>query len=376
MSSTRRFVADEPLALGVASRLAGRLGASPAVVRVAFLLLGLAAGVGVAGYLFAAAALAGREEPPARPVLLRHNLAVVIGTAGALLLVESFLHAVPTTLLWPAGLVAFAATLAHPTLDGERSEWRAMVARVAAGVILMIAGFLTAVASAPDLASLWQAIAAALILLVGIGFLLAPFLQDLIDSADRERRDRIRAEERSDIAAHLHDSVLQTLTLIQNRASDPQITAALAHHQERELRKWLYAESDESLPAQSLRPALERAAEEVEDQYLTIVECIVVGDSELNDAAGAVVGAAREAMINAAKFAEAPMISVYAEVSTTQLVVFVRDRGVGFDVERVPTDRRGLSDSIQHRVERFGGAATIRSAPGAGTEVRIEMPPA
>jgi signal transduction histidine kinase len=215
---------------------------------------------------------------------------------------------------------------------------------------------------------------AALVLVGGLGLILAPWLTRLVASADTDRRDRIRAEERADIAAHLHDSVLQTLTLIQNRASDPQLTAALAHQQERELRRWLYGAGERSDLPVSFRTALEQVAAEVEDQYLKIVECIVVGDAEMSPAAVGAVAAAREAIVNAAKFAEIPMISVYAEVDDVRMSVFVRDRGVGFELASIPDDRHGVSDSICGRVERLGGTAVVRSTPGAGTEVRIQVP--
>ncbi len=375
-----RLSGSAPLALGVATRVASRLGASVAVVRVAFAVLGLAAGWGVVLYLFLAALLFGRDEPDARQVSLLHNLGVVLATAAQVLIVEDLVQALPAMLLWPVGLVLFALVLADPDLDGEAAGRQSVLSRVGAGAVLMVAGLLTAFAGTEDLGSVWRAGVAALVLVAGLGLVLAPWLQRLLSSADEDRRERIRAEERADIAAHLHDSVLQTLTLIQNRAEDPQLTAALAHQQERELRRWLYGSStgDATEQAITFRLALERAAADVEDQYLKIVECIVVGDTGPFDAgldseSLAVVGAAREAMVNAAKFAEIPMISVYAEVSESNLLVFVRDRGVGFEPAGVPDDRHGLSDSICGRVDRLGGTATIKSSPGNGTEVKIEL---
>ncbi len=384
-----RLSSSDPLALGVASRVAARLGASVAVVRVGFVVLALAVGWGGVLYVGLAALLAGRTEPTPRPVELRRNLGVVLATAGQLLVVEDLVTALPTVLLWPVALVLFALVLADPQLDADSSSRQGVIGRVMAGVVLMLAGLLTAFAGADDLGSLWRAGVAALVLMGGVALVIAPWLQSVVSSADVDRRERIRAEERADIAAHLHDSVLQTLTLIQNRAGDPQLTAALAHQQERELRRWLYGAADTGGEPISFRGALERAAAEVEDQYLKIVECIVVGDtsadteigadieaegSGLDAAALAAVGAAREAMVNAAKFADIPMISVFAEVDDETLLVFVRDRGVGFELAAVPDDRHGVSDSICGRVARLGGRATIKSSPGQGTEVRIEMP--
>lgn len=374
-----RLSRQDRLALGVASRVSGRLGASVAVVRVAFALLGLAVGWGVVAYLGLAALLHGRNEPSPRPVTLTRNLGIVVLTAAQLLVVEDLFAAFPAMLLWPVGLVLFAIVLADPDLDADPTRRQSMVGRVVAGVVLMIAGLLTALAGTDDLASLWRAGVAAFVLVGGIGLVLAPWLRRVLTVADTDRADRIRAEERADIAAHLHDSVLQTLTLIQNRAGDPQLTAALAHQQERELRRWLYGADDQPDRTVSFRAALERVAADVEDQYLKIIECIVVGDTA-NDGEGlgpgplAVIGAAREAIVNAAKFADIPMISVYAEVDEDSFLVFVRDRGVGFELASVSDDRHGVSDSILGRVERFGGDATIKTSPGNGTEVRIELP--
>jgi len=186
-----------------------------------------------------------------------------------------------------------------------------------------------------------------------------------------ERRRRIRADERAVISSHLHDSVLQTLALIQKRSDDPASVAALARRQERELRQWLYGRPPEQ--GGTLRLALEEAAAEVEDQYGVAVENVVVGDEPLDEGLAAVVAATREAMVNAAKFSGDSLVAVFAEVSPDSIEVFVRDRGVGFDLEAVPDDRRGLADSIIGRIQRLGGTAEVRTAPGEGTEVRLQL---
>ena len=54
--------------------------------------------------------------------------------------------------------------------------------------------------------------------------------------------------------------------------------------------------------------------------------------------------------------------------------VFVRDRGSGFDRNAVPADRKGLLESIEGRMERAGGRATIITSPGSGTEVELHLP--
>lgn len=187
---------------------------------------------------------------------------------------------------------------------------------------------------------------------------------------ERERADRVRAEERSELAAHLHDSVLQTLALIQRNSTDPDEVVALARGQERDLRGWLYGLR---VDGESFEAAIAGAGAEVEHVYKVPIEVVTVGDARLNDGLRSLVAAAREAMVNGAKHSGAAEISVFAEVSDIQVVVFVRDRGVGFDPAGVPEDRRGLSESIEGRMLRHGGTAVIQSNPGSGTEVRLTM---
>ncbi|MCU1499770.1 MAG: ATPase [Acidimicrobiales bacterium] len=368
------------------------MGASPLVVRVAFGVATLAAGSGLIAYLLAWLLLAGRDDPEPRPVTLRHNLGVVAATAMELAFVQGLTDGVQGNLLWPAASVGFALALAEPdpaartqrgSDDTARPGARGRqgdLGRVGAGLVLMLAGFLSALAGSQNLSSLLRVLPAALVLVGGLGLVVAPWLRGVLADAAADRRERARAEARSDMAAHLHDSVLQTLTLIQNRAGQPEVAAALAHQQERELRRWLYGvDRDAVVSGASLRSSLEAVAAEVEDQYLKIIECIVVGDTAVTAELGALVAAAREAMVNAAKFAEISMISVYVEVAAgadgaPQVLLFVRDRGVGFDPGAVPADRYGISDSIQARVQRVGGSATVRSMVGHGTEVAMAWP--
>jgi signal transduction histidine kinase len=175
---------------------------------------------------------------------------------------------------------------------------------------------------------------------------------------------------------------LQTLALIQRQADDPHEVVRLARSQERELRRWLF---EDTAPAHSsLAVALRTIAGEVEDQHGVKVTPVTVGDvsMDLADTGSglpkehftAVLGAAREALVNAAKHADVPVIDLFAETEPHQVSVFVRDRGVGFDVDAVPSDRQGLAKSIRGRVERRGGQVEIVSSPGRGTEVRIIMP--
>ncbi len=205
-----------------------------------------------------------------------------------------------------------------------------------------------------------------------LALILAPFLLRLGRNLAAERSERIRSQERAEVAAHLHDSVLQTLALMQKRASDPKEVAALARRQERELRSWLFDEETER--GDSLAAALEGVAAEVEDAHGVAIDIVAVGDRSLDEQGVALVAATREALTNAAKFAgdEAP-IAVYAEMGADAAQVFVRDRGPGFDAAAIPADRRGVRESIIARMERHGGKATIRSTPGAGTEVELSL---
>jgi signal transduction histidine kinase len=174
------------------------------------------------------------------------------------------------------------------------------------------------------------------------------------------------------MAARIHDSVLQTLALVQREADDAPRVRAVARRQERELRRWLYGRGYDG--ATTLADALAEAVADVEEAHLTRIELATAGDIALDDSLGELVLAAREAMVNAAKHAQTDEISVYVEVEPTAVSVFVRDRGVGFDRTEVSGDRRGIADSIESRLRRAGGSATITSSPGNGTEVELTMP--
>jgi signal transduction histidine kinase len=200
-----------------------------------------------------------------------------------------------------------------------------------------------------------------------------PWFLRLGRSLASERAARIREQERAEMAAHLHDSVLQTLALIQKRAGDAHEVAALARRQERELRRWLFDRRQAS--GESIKTAMEQAAAEVEELHGVPVEAIVVGDGPLDERSQALLQAAREAMTNAAKFAGSERIDLFAEVGDGRVEAFVRDRGVGFDPDCIPPDRRGVRHSILARMQRHGGHGVIHSAPGEGTEVELVMEP-
>ena len=303
-------------------------------------------------------------------------------------------------IVWPAAVAALGALLiwrASSVVPTRRRGWaahrppesspavpsrepsarvrvlgRPEVSRGGLGVTLVLAGGFAFLWANGALRPAGETVLAGLAVLIALALIFAPSWRRLARSLAAERTERIRSQERADVGAHLHDSVLQTLALIQRSAEDPQQVAALARRQERELRGWL-AGGDSRERGERLAGALETAAAEVEAAAGGTVEVVAVGDCSLDEPAGAVLGAAREAMLNAAKFAGQAPVSVYAELSDERIRVFVRDRGAGFDPAAVPPARRGVRESIIGRMRRAGGGATVRALPGGGTEVEIAI---
>jgi len=248
--------------------------------------------------------------------------------------------------------------------------WRSAL-RILAGGALVLGGLVTFVATSGRWGVVGDVLLGGLVAAVGIALIAGPWLLQTYRSLRLEREERILSQERADVAAHLHDSVLQTLALIQRQAQDPREVVRLARSQERDLRGWLYGQ--QQTPDSSLRAAFDRVAAEVEEEYGIPVEVVVVGDCSMNDHLQAVVQAAREALVNAAKHASADRTDVYVEVDERAVVAYVRDRGVGFDPVAVEEHRLGVRRSIVERMDRHGGRASVRSAAGEGTEVRLEM---
>jgi signal transduction histidine kinase len=258
--------------------------------------------------------------------------------------------------------------------DGGR---KALV-RVLSGTAMVLTGITLFLVRDVSIDQVQFALLSVLAALLGVAVLTVPFWLRLVRDLGEERRERIRSEERAEIAAHLHDSVLQTLALIQKQSEAPREVLRLARGQERQLRGWLYGPSGygggESSDAMKFAEAVAQACGEVEDTFAIKVQQVVVGDTELDERLTGLVFAAREAVVNAAKHAGVSEVSVYAEVEPEQVTIFVRDRGKGFDPASVPTDRHGLADSIRGRMERNGGELRLRTAPGEGTEVQLHMP--
>ncbi|MEN0140360.1 MAG: PspC domain-containing protein [Rhodococcus sp. (in: high G+C Gram-positive bacteria)] len=377
---------------GVAGGIADQLDIDVMKVRVAFACLAALAGAGIVGYgllwIFTTAG-SDTEKPSASERRKAYGL-IAIGLAGASALSWLFSGRVGSVIA-PIIVVAVGAALVWREFDSEGPRTviglpqRPTVltwARVLGGVTLIVSGLGVVILAQVDLAALRSSLLAVVVTLIGAGLLTVPLWLRLWRALGAERAARIRNDEREEIASHLHDSVLQTLALIQKQADHPQEVARLARGQERELRKWLFGGGDTD--HSSLAEALRIIAGEVEDHHGVTVRPVTVGDVALDiDGTGeglskesftAVLGATREALVNAAKHSGETDINLFAEAEREQVSVFVRDRGVGFDVDEVSPDRQGLAKSIRGRIERRGGHVDVRSTPGKGTEVRIHMP--
>jgi signal transduction histidine kinase len=215
------------------------------------------------------------------------------------------------------------------------------------------------------------------LVIAAIVVIFGPWWLSLVRDLMSERQARALAEERTQMAAHVHDSVLQTLALIQRSPDDPQHVVRLARAQERELRAWLFegkAPGSIDDAASTLAEGVAALQRQVEADHGITVQVVVVGDCPLDESIRGLLGAAREATVNAAKWSGAPMVSLFAEVEPDAIMLFVRDRGVGFDPEAVGEEHAGIAQSIRARMARHGGAVVIRSAPGDGAEVELSLP--
>jgi signal transduction histidine kinase len=373
-----RQAADDRLAFGVCAGIARGLGANVLLIRLVFAaLLVVTGGVGMIAY-GALVLLMPAEPGPIAPWSTRSIPTLVLVLALGAVMYAFGLHVVtaPLSVLVPAALLTAGVALVwHEMSRARDADGRlrpAEVMRVVAGLALLVGGAISFLTDSNKLAGLSSALIAAAVVTAGLGLLVGPRLAQARAEAEEERRLRIRADERAEVAARLHDSVLQTLALIQ-REGDPRRTQALARHQERELRGWLY-KGEAPDDAATLGSALRAATAEVEEHYGIEVDLVQPSDGALDEGLIALVAAAREAMTNAGRHAGVEKISVLARVADDEASVFVRDSGGGFDPSRVAEDRRGVRESIVGRMERSGGRATVVSAPGAGTEVELVLP--
>ncbi len=373
---------DDRVIAGVAGGLAARLRIGSAYVRAAFVVLLLTGGIGLVLYALAWALggkpIATAHEPRHLEPRKRAGLAVFM--LGAIVGLRGFDLWIDDAAVWSGALVAFGvAAIWDRTERTDTGTAQAFAttapgrARIVVGAALMLAGLLTFSGSLQSMRQLGPVVVAVGITTAGFMLIFGPWVVRLAGDLATERRDRIRSEERSEMAAHLHDSVLQTLALIQ-RSDDPKKMVTLARSQERELRNWLYGH-ERPVGEVSLSAALEAAAGRVEQAHDVPVEVVVVNDVPVaSPAFEAVVKAANEAMNNAARHSGASRVSVYAEALNGTVDVYVSDQGGGFEIGEVPEDRHGVRESILARMSRHGGNATIHSEPGEGTEVHLEMP--
>ena len=385
-ASTGRVVA------GVARGLADHLGVSVQWVRIGFIVLTLFGGIGLALYaaLWAVLPLAPSDEDPSssRTTDLTRVLALGAVLIGIVLFLAAAGVGFAMGALLPIAIAIIGAALIwQQSDDDQRAEWsatavraarttagassRARMLRLTVGTALVVLGLLGILIGRTSLSQAGQALGTAVLLVAGISIVAFPWIQRLWRSQDEQRRALIRSEERADIAAHVHDSVLQTLTLIQRSAQDPREVNRLARAEERALRSWLYAPTGD--PTRTFAARLQRDAAEIEETYAATFEVVVVGDAPIDPSLTNVLAAAREAMINAAQHGGGSA-SVFAEFSEDAVELYVRDRGPGFDPSAVTPDRHGLRESIIGRVERAGGTTTVTSAIGDGTEILLRMP--
>jgi signal transduction histidine kinase len=386
---------------GVCGGLSETVGIDPTFIRIGFVLLSLGTGIGVLAYALAwlFVPLAGESTTIfSRAVADRRGIRLVVAIVPFLIFVQIVAGTLHIGYLgsfsWPLFLAAGCFILIRRNASGEERVWInddlvpmlrmgnerhtrfTLVVRLAVGAILAVAGLALLVADNGTNSEI-RPVAGVLLVIAAIVVVFGPWWLTLVRDLMTERQARARAEERAQMAAHVHDSVLQTLALIQRSADDPKHVVRLARAQERELRSWLF----EGRPpgtigdgATTLAEGIGLIQQQIEADHRISVEVVVVGDCQLDEPLRALLDASREATVNAAKWSGAGEVSLYAEVEGRAVMLFVRDRGVGFDPEVVPEGRVGIARSIRARMAHFGGTATIRSAPGAGTEVELSMP--
>ncbi|MDN5768686.1 MAG: PspC domain-containing protein [Humibacillus sp.] len=291
------------------------------------------------------------------------SAALWLGTAGFDLHPEVVLPVVAIFI----GAIFFWSQLDDTDALGSRRPVRWVWLVV--GLVLTTLGLVGLIVRGTSIGDLWQVAGAVVAALVGVAVLAAPWILRLWSRLREEQAARIRATERADIAAHLHDSVLQTLALIQRQSGDAVTVARLARAQERQLRSYLY---DQDAHADSLGTAVTAAMNEIEDLQGVAVQVVVTGDRVMDPHLDALVKAVREATWNAVRHASPP-ITVYVEVGPKSVEAFVRDHGGGFELAEVPHDRAGVRESIIGRMERHGGSASIRRRPD-GTEIELRLP--
>ncbi len=405
----RRATRDtrHPIIGGVAAGLARHLGVPVLWMRAGFLVAAVLGGSGILFYAGLWLVLPGDSlhdheapglESAARQGRRPGRIRRLADSGPAIALVALGLGMVLTAeAIFGNGIVIWAMVLAvlgfgllwRQADEAQRSRWLdqseklnpvravfgtggwAAYLRVGAGFVLVVSAVALFAIRHGRVSDVYSVLISAALGVVGLGITLGPWIWRLTNDLAEERSERVRTQERADLAAHLHDSVLQTLALIQKNAADAPTVARLARSQERDLRAWLF---DATPDGGTLAGALRQVVREIEDTYGVDVELVTVGDADLDESLSPIVAATREATTNAVKHAGTPVVDIYAEVSPDRVEVFVRDRGAGFDPQAVPPDRQGVRNSILDRMSRHGGTAEIRSTAETGTEVRLRLP--
>ena len=364
---------------GAVGGWAKRYGVDPTVGRVALALLTFVAGLGavIYGVMFVLSDPPDATSAGQRRERTDHRRDLSVASAvAALLIVARHIGVWPgDRIMIPAAAVAVGVAVAWSRSDDVIGRWPPAVrrvVRVVSGIALLIAGVASLASQTGGIGAVGASASAIAVVIGGLAMFGAPALGRLLGDLDEERSMRIREDELARVSAHLHDSVLQSLVLIQ-RSDDPRRMANLARRQERELRAWLYGDAPVGDPT-TLHAAIDALTTEIENDHDTRVEAVIVGDQPLDDAARALLAALREAIVNSAQHADVDRVDVFVEADDAELTGFVRDTGIGFDPAAIPTGHRGISDSIVGRVERVGGTATINSQAGVGTEVELCIP--
>ncbi|WP_433251796.1 PspC domain-containing protein [Streptosporangium sp. CA-135522] len=369
------------LVAGVAQGAAAQLRLDPVVLRLAFVLLTVLDGIGAVAYA-ALWMFTPREPYEGKEPGRDWSQLAAYGAIGMALIALGWLTGASRGGIgaWPIAIGGIGSLILWQQADPDRRRrWMSTTVgqvrrnrvRTFAGLVLVVVGAIGFLAAINELDKARSGIVFTVVVVGGVALIAAPWLAGLWKELQRERRERIRQEERAEVAAHVHDSVLHTLTLIQRNAHDSREVMRLARSQERELRNWLYQPKQDA--DASVAAAVRRVAAEEEDAHGVPIEVVCVGDCPLTPELSAMMQAARQAMVNAAKYSESSVISVYAEAEPEEVVIFIRDRGVGFDMGQVPEDRMGIRQSIIGRMERHGGSARVRAEPGEGTEVMLTM---
>ncbi len=375
---------DGRMLSGVSGALAEEVGVDVLWVRITWVALFAVGGWGALLYVIVWGALSWTEynglsahAPATTKGRTARSRSLGFGMA-ALGLVGVFANmgGLPQGVLWPAGVMALGVLLSWRRLGPEavnRSGGRFPMVQAIGGLVIVAIGASLLVFLALGLNS--AAAILYLVIFVSVAGVVAtsPWWWRFVQNLDRERQAKVLSDERAIVAAHLHDSVLQTLSLIQHNADDPQVMLNLARRQERELRNWLDPDRASRLGG-SVRGHLDTMASEIEELYGTPVEAVIVGDCLVDERLEQALAAAREAVVNAARHAQSEQVDVYVEISSEQVEIFVRDRGIGFDRDSVDSDRRGIRESIEARMKRVGGSSNVASTLGEGTEVELLVP--